>query len=134
MKQLLVAILCLTFLISCKTEKKKEEANSVVEQEQTEDNLDGVLMLNGNFIYHENAAVLQTKAEIYGVITDSMMMVLNDQTQAFKKEPTDMVPVSVKAKLSDKRDKTEWKNKIEILEIIKVSEPKPDDNQVIKLQ
>ena len=133
MKQLLTAILCLSLLLSCKTEKK-EEANSVVNQNQTGDNLEGVLMLNGNFIYFENAAVLQTKSEIYGVITDSMMMVLNDQTQEFKKEPTDMVPVSVKAKLSDKKDKTEWKNKIEILEIVKVSKPKPDDNQVIKLQ
>lgn len=134
MKQLIIAILSLTILLGCKTEKKDVEVKSALEPITISDKNENVLTLNGNFIYYENAAVLQTKAEIYGVITDSMMMALNNQAEPFKKEPTDMVPVSVKAKLSDKKDKTEWKNKIEILEIISVSKPKPDDNQVIKLQ
>lgn len=91
-------------------------------------------VFEGNFIYYSNAAVLQTKTEIYGVIVNKKMLELNDQIQNLKKEETDMVPVLVRAKLSNKKDNTEWEKKIEILEVIKVSEPKSEDNQVIKLQ
>ena len=45
-----------------------------------------------------------------------------------------MVPVSVKVKISTKKDNTAWENKIEILEILNVSKPQAQDNQVIKLQ
>lgn len=131
MKNILPVIVCLSILFGCKTDKKELDSEKTIEPKIEASN---DLTLNGNFIYFDNAAVLQTKTEIYGVITDSMMMVLNEQAKSFKKQPTDMVPVSVRAKLSNKKDKTEWKKKIEILEIIKVSEPKSEDNQVIKLQ
>lgn len=117
-------------VLSCKTDKKQTESN----QEVTKDRTDNELTLNGNFIYYDNAAVLQTREEIYGVIVDSMLLVLDNQANAFKKEATDMIAVKVRAKLSDKKDNTEWKKKIEILEVIEVLEPKPEDNQVIKLQ
>ncbi len=130
MKKVLIAIVCLSVLASCKTDKKENQNQST----ETETVKSDELTLNGSFIYFDNAAVLQTKAEIYGVITDSMMLVLNEEVKKYKKEETDMVPVSIKARISTKKDNTEWKSKIEILEIIKVSKPKPQDNQVIKLQ
>ena len=130
MKKVLIAIICLSVFISCKTDKKETQNQST----ETEVVKNDELSLNGSFIYYDNAAVLQTNAEIYGVITDSMMHVLNNRAKEFKKEETDMVPVSVKAKLSDKKDNTAWEKKIEILEIIDVSKPQPQDNQVIKLQ
>lgn len=130
MKKVLIAIICLSVFISCKTDKKETQNQST----ETEVVKNDELTLNGSFIYYDNAAVLQTNAEIYGVITDSMMHVLNNRAKEFKKEETDMVPVSVKAKLSDKKDNTAWEKKIEILEIIDVSKPQPQDNQVIKLQ
>ena len=128
MKKPFLILLTITLFISCKTDKKETQTT------KTETVKSDELTLNGSFIYYDNAAVLQTKAEIYGVITDSMMLSLNDKAKAFKKEETDMVPVSVKAKLSTKKDNTSWEKKIEILEIIKVSKPQPQDNQVIKLQ
>ena len=128
MKKILLAIFCFSVLISCKTDKKETQISDVEVVKSDE------LTLNGSFIYFDNAAVLQTKSEIYGVITDSMMKVLNNRAKKFKKEETDMVPVSVKAKISDKKDNTAWEKKIEILEILNVSKPKPQDNQVIKLQ
>ena len=132
MKKVFITIICLSAFFSCKIDKKETETTESKVENTAENNEE--LTLNGSFIYFDNAAVLQTKQEIYGVITDSMMKVLNDQAKQFKKEPTDMVPVTVKAKLSDKKDNTEWKKKIEILEVIKVTEPKSEDNQVIKLQ
>lgn len=130
MKKIFTAIILLSVLISCKTDKKETQTQTT----KTEAVKSGELTLNGSFIYFDNAAVLQTKAEIYGVITDSMMHALNNRAKEFKKEETDMIPVSVKAKLSDKKDNTAWEKKIEILEIIDVSKPQPQDNQVIKLQ
>ena len=129
MKKLLITLICL-MVLSCKTDKKQTESN----QEVTKDRTDNELTLNGNFIYYDKAAVLQTRDEIYGVIVDSMLLVLDNQANAFKKEATDMIAVKVRAKLYDKKDNTEWKKKIEILEVIEVLEPKPEDNQVIKLQ
>lgn len=133
MKKILVTLTCLALFLSCKNDKKESEATPE-EAVQTEVKSSDELTLKGSFIYYDHAAVLQTNSEIYGVIVDSMLLQLDRQAKAFKKEPTDMVPVVVKAKLSDKKDSTEWKNKIEILKIIKVSGPKPEDNQVIKLQ
>ena len=128
MKKTFLLLLTITLFISCKTDKKETQTTETGTVKSDE------LTLNGSFIYYDNAAVLQTKAEIYGVITDSMMLALNDKVKEFKKEETDMVPVSVKAKLSTKKDNTAWEKKIEILEIINVSKPQSQDNQVIKLQ
>ena len=130
MKKLVTVIILLSVFISCKTDKKETQSQST----KTEATNSDELSLNGSFIYYDNAAVLQTKEEIYGVITDSMMLALNEEAKKYKKEETDMVPVSVKAKISTKKDNTSWEHKIEILEILNVSKPKPQDNQVIKLQ
>ena len=130
MKKLVTVIILLSVFISCKTDKKETQSQST----KTEATKSDELSLNGSFIYYDNAAVLQTKEEIYGVITDSMMLALNEEAKKYKKEETDMVPVSVKAKISTKKDNTSWEHKIEILEILNVSKPKPQDNQVIKLQ
>lgn len=130
MKKVIITIICLSALISCKTDKKDNQTETT----ETEDVNSNELTLNGSFIYYDNAAVLQTKEEIYGVIADSMMLELNNQAIKYKNEDTDMVPVTVKAKISDKKDNTNWKTKIEILEVLNVSKPKPEDNQVIKLQ
>ena len=130
MKKTFLLLLTITMFISCKTDKKETKTDSAItETENSEE-----LTLNGSFIFYDNAAVLQTKAEIYGVITDSMMHALNNKAKSFKKEETDMVPVAVKARISNKKDNTAWEKKIEILEIINVSKPKEEDNQVIKLQ
>ena len=131
MRKILVILAISTAFLSCKSDKN-ETKSQVDIQAQEYDRKD--LILTGNFIYYDGVAVLQTKDEIYGVIVDSMLEDLNKQAENFKKEDTDMVPVTVRAKLSNKKDNTEWENKIEILEIIKVSEPKAEDNQVIKLQ
>lgn len=135
MKQFIM-LFCITLVcMSCKNDVKTNtsEETSTTKVEQTE--TPSVLTLQGNFIYSEDddVAVLQTQKSIYGVIVDSMMHKLNKQVTAYKTEPTDMIPVVIKAKLSDKTDKTEWKDKLEIQQIIKVNKPKPEDNQVIKL-
>ena len=45
-----------------------------------------------------------------------------------------MVPVEIRGKIStEEHEKIKWPNKIEIVEILNVFEPKPESNDIIKL-
>ena len=45
-----------------------------------------------------------------------------------------MIPVEIRGKITNKKDdKILWENKVEIVEILNVSEPKPEENNVVKL-
>lgn len=130
-------------LVSCKNESKDSDISNNVESKSTNDanneakafNFNDNRQLKGDFIYYADAAVLQTPSEVYAVVIDSMMHELNDAVAEFKKEPTDMVPVAIRAKITPKPENEEgWENRIQILEIIKVYKPKPENNNVIKLE
>ncbi|MFD2551277.1 hypothetical protein ACFSQP_05555 [Bizionia sediminis] len=96
---------------------------------------DGLTLFNGDFIYYADAAVLQTKQDIYGVIANNKMTELNTMAEAFKKEATDYVTVSVRGHLKPKPENEEgWPFRIEIKEILSVSAPNPETNNVVKLE
>lgn len=91
-------------------------------------------ILKGEFVYYDGAAVLQTQDEIYGVLITDKMHELNKKAEAYKSEPTDMVQVEIRGKITNKKDeKILWKNKIEIVEILNVIAPEEEDNNVVKL-
>ncbi len=46
--------------------------------------------------------MLQTPNEIYGVVIDENMQILEEQVKAFKTEATDMVPVTVRVRKFEK--------------------------------
>lgn len=137
MKKVLSLLLIATVLISCKNESKKdseENINSTDENERTEKQSDGLTLLKGDFIYFANAAVLQTHREVYGVIIDEKMHELNKQVEQYKIEVTDMVPVEIRGKIIPKPENEEgWPYRVEIKEILKVSKPNPEDNEIIEL-
>ena len=59
---------------------------------------------------------------------------LNSLVKKHKKAETDMVPVEIRGRISTEKDeKIMWPNKIEIIEILNVFEPKPESNDIIKL-
>ena len=90
--------------------------------------------MQGEFIYYADAAVLKTTNKIYGVVIDDVVQDLQTQVKLFKKEDTDMVPVTVRGRLFKKDPNEEgWEDKIEIKEILKVSAPSLDANDVIKI-
>ena len=63
-----------------------------------------------------------------------IMQELQKQVKAFKKEDTDMVPVTIRGRMFKKDSSEEgWEDLIEIKEILKVSAPNPDANDVIKI-
>ena len=121
MKHLLLFIFAVS-LLGCKNTSK----NSA----ETSDNLSTI---QGNYIFFEDAAVLQNDAEIYGVFLNDMARQLNEKAAQFKETDTDMVSVEVKGIVSAKDDpKILWENKLEIVEIISVSAVKETEN-ILKL-
>ena len=121
MKHLLLFIFAVSVL-GCKNTSK----NSA----ETSDNLSTI---QGNYIFFEDAAVLQNDAEIYGVFLNDMARQLNEKAAQFKETDTDMVSVEVKGIVSAKDDpKILWENKLEIVEIISVSKAKKTED-IIKL-
>lgn len=128
MKKILIVLLCLTAFISCKNESKTSSGTT-----STEDTAD-LKTFKGDFVYFADAAVLQTSREIYGVIINEKMHELDQQVKTFKSDATDMVPVEIRGILIPKPENEEgWPFRIDIKEIVNVSKPKAENNNVIKL-
>ena len=121
MKYLLVFVFVASIL-SCKNNPKNSNEIS-----------GDLTTIKGNYIFFEDAAVLQNDSEIYGVILNDLAKELNEKAAPLKTSDTDMVSVEVRGVLSTKEDpKILWENKIEIVEIISVSAGKETEN-IIKL-
>lgn len=133
-KTFLLVVLAIAF-ISCKNESKSKDAKIIEERvaDQKSDN-DGLTILKGQFVYYGDAAVLQTPDEIYGVFVTDKMLELNKSLQQYKKEPTDMVQVEIKGKITNKKDEIIlWENKVEIIEILNITPITKENTNVIKL-
>lgn len=138
MNRFLIICICASLFMACKSDNKKEGVDIEVETSKSYDQNDGLITLKGDFIYDENqnAAVIQTaNSTIYGVVVDDNMKALNEKVKAFKKEDTDMVPVTVRAKRFAKPEGEEgWPFRLEIKQTIKVEAPNPEQNDVIKIE
>ncbi|MEZ4855408.1 MAG: hypothetical protein R2812_02895 [Gelidibacter sp.] len=128
MKQFIVILLFVTVFYSCKNDSKTETANNTTET------TDNIRQVTGNFIYYADAAVLQTKSELFGVIENEKMKELVEKSKAYKNEPTDEVVVTLKVKVSKKPENEEgWENRVDIIDIVSIAKANPDDNDIIKL-
>lgn len=129
MKITIVAILLLavTFM-SCKNDIKTESSSTSHSKD------DGLITMKGDFIYIDNAAVLQTNVDIYGVVIDDQMKELHKAVKPFQTSATDMVPVTVRVrKFAKPANEEGWPYRVEIKEIIKVETPDSNSTDVIKL-
>lgn len=124
-----VAILVLAAtLLGCKNDAKTEVSSASYGKD------DGLITMKGDFIYIDNAAVLQTSIDIYGVVVDDQMKELHNAVKPFQTNATDMVPVTVRVKKFEKpADEEGWPYRVEIKEIIKVEKPDSNSIDVIKL-
>ena len=130
MKKLIVLLCVVTAFLSCKNDEKKETETQGEESEVSTDDS----VVNGSFMYYADAAVFQTRSELFGVIENEKLQDLILQAETLKNEESDEVAVTLKVKKSKKPENEEgWDNRIEILEIIKVSKVNPNDNKIIKL-
>ncbi|MBF8149223.1 hypothetical protein ITJ86_04910 [Winogradskyella sp. F6397] len=133
MKKINLIIVLALVMFACKNETK-QDVNLEDNRAKSYDQNDGFITVKGDFVYFADAAVLQTPKEIYGVVIDDNMHALADQVKAYKKEATDMVPVTVRVRKFEKDSLEEgWQYKVEIKEILKVEAPDPNKEDVIKL-
>jgi hypothetical protein len=129
MKKIIFLLLISLVFTSCKEDKVTKTETSV------ENTNDGFTLLEGNFVYYEDAAVLQTPTSIFGVILNENTMQLAKEAKAFQKEATDMVKVRIKGLIEKKPENTEgWDYIINIKKIISVEALNAKDNEVIKLE
>ncbi len=133
MKKFNLIIILVLVLLSCKNETKTE-VNLEGNREKSYDQNDGLITMKGEFVYYADAAVFQTSNEIYGVVIDENLQLLEKQVKPFKKEATDMVPVTIRVRKFEKAEGEEgWQYRVEIKEILKVEAPDPNKKDVIKL-
>jgi hypothetical protein len=98
MKKIIFLLLISLVFTSCKEDK----ANKINTETSVENTNDGFTLLEGNFVYYEDAAVLQTPTSIFGVILNENTMQLAKEAKAFQKEATDMVKVRIKGLIKKK--------------------------------
>jgi len=136
MKKVIAIFLISSLVLACKNDKKPETQETVIESKdgRTAKQSDGLTLLKGEFVYYADAAVLQTHAEVYAVVIDDQMHKLDNLVKKYKQEPTDMIPVEIRGKITPKpEDEEGWPYRVEIKEILNVYQPDPKDNNVIKL-
>jgi len=137
MKNVYIVIVCLLAVFSCKNDAKAEKLEDLTSDSEarTAKQSDGLTHLKGEFVYVDGAAVLQTHKEIYGVLITDRLEALQKQANAYKTEPTDMVLIEVRGKISQQKDdKILWPNKLEIVEILSVKPIPEEKDNVIKLE
>ncbi|BAO75418.1 hypothetical protein [Winogradskyella sp. PG-2] len=133
MKKVHLIIILTLVVFACKNETKSE-VNLEENRAKSYDANDGFVTMKGEFVYYADAAVFQTATEIYGVVIDENMHQLDEQVKAFKKEDTDMVPVTVRVRKFEKAEGEEgWQHLVEIKEILKIEASDPNKGDVIKL-
>ncbi|MBC3845885.1 hypothetical protein H8K90_05810 [Winogradskyella echinorum] len=133
MKKIIVILIALISFSSCKNEAK-QKVNLEENRAKSYDANDGLITMRGEYVYYTDAAVLQTANEIYGVVIDDNLQLLEEQVKPFKKEATDMVPVTVRVRKFEKPEGEEgWQYRVEIKEILKVEAPDQNKEDVIKL-
>jgi len=121
MRKIILLVFAMTVL-GCKNNSKNNN-----------ETIDNTEIISGNYIFFDDAAVLQNDVEIYGVILNDVVKELNKKAALLKTSETDMVSLEVKGIVSTKDDpKILWEKKLEIIEIINVSAAKETEN-ILKL-
>jgi len=116
MKKYRILILIALFSFSC--DKKQ---NEVVSNEVFETKNNDLIILSGDYVFYNNAAVLQTNKNVYGIVINEKVNELNQRLTSIKKDEFDFIPVILKGKLQNKKEDEEgWSVKLEITEIVEI--------------
>jgi len=118
MKKLFGLLILSLILFSCQDEERKE----LMDQPLAEKVPDSIQVLEGEFVYGADGAVMRGESFVYGVTLDSMSKVLSEKIAPLKSDDFEMVPVKVKAKILPNPKREGWDEMIEIREIIEIPE------------
>lgn len=122
MKKIVLLLMISITIISCNDSKKNSETDTKEETSSVDQNPE---TYRGDFIFTNNAAVLNGQDFIYGVTIDEKTKELANRVSEVKKEEFDMVPVIVSGVVTENpKAKTEevWEQIITIKEILYVSD------------
>ena len=139
MKNIVLLLVFFTALTGCKNNSKSESSVTIdtldVQNDKTDRQSDGLVLMTGEFVYYADAAVLQTNSSsIYGVVINEKMHELDKLAQQYKTEPTDYVHVEIRGKIIPRPENEEgWPYRVDIKEILKVSKSQ-NEEEVIKLE
>ena len=117
MKYNLAHIALSMFVAACTTQPKLEIEN-----------------VTGEFLFYDNAAVLNTGSEIYGVIVDHKLHELHAQALTVQKDSFDMVQVFIKGVISENPNEEGWPQVVTVKEIDSVAPSAPLTNQMIEIR
>ena len=139
MRNIVLLLVFFTALTGCKNNSKSESSVTIdtldVQNDKTDRQSDGLVLMTGEFVYYADAAVLQTNSSsIYGVVINEKMHELDKLAQQYKTEPTDYVHVEIRGKIIPRPENEEgWPYRVDIKEILKVSKSQ-NEEEVIKLE
>ena len=93
---------------------------------------ENLTLLKGNYIYFDDAAVLQTNNEVYGVFMNAKALELNKSAEQYRTTPSEIIYVELKGIVStEEDDKIKWEKKFDIKEIVSISTQKEKRNTLI---
>ncbi len=131
MRNVAVLLTCALALLSCKNETTSPKEGTT--QEAAAQPQEDVITLKGEFIYLDNAAVLNCGDKIYGVTIDDKMHELAKEVAKQQKEKVDMVPVIIHGVIGPNpvlaKNQEGWPEVVTIKEIVKVL-PLNEDNAI----
>ena len=115
MKYYKVLVCLLIINLGC-ANKESKMIDAIVETKNNDQ-----IILSGDFIFYDNAGVLQTPKKIYGIIFNKKLEELKIIADSIKKDEYDSVHVILKGKLYNKdKDQEGWDVKLEITEIVEI--------------
>ena len=89
-------------------------------------------ILEGTFIFFDDAAVLQSTNEIYGIYIDDKSIDLIEKAKKLKTKESDEIKVLLGGQVStEEHDVIKWPQKFKINEIIDINVIKKKDNSII---
>lgn len=125
MKKFVALFALIILFTSCKQEAKADaETEDVVTKVSS---VEDVITLKGEFIYLDDAAVLNCGNKIYGVTIDKKMLELAAEVSIKKNDDYDMIPVIINGVITPNPALSEnndgWPEVVTIKEIVKVFAP-----------
>ena len=128
MKKYKILILIALFSFSCdikqnnaEVEKVADIYHKIVSNEVDETKNNDQIILSGDYVFYNNAAVLQTNKKVYGIIINEKVNELNQKLSSIKNDEYDFIPVILKGNLQNKNEDEEgWPVKLEITEIVEI--------------
>lgn len=93
---------------------------------------ENLTLLKGSYIYFDDAAVLQTNNEVYGVYMNAKARELNKRAEQYRSTPSEIIYVELKGIVStEEDDKIKWEKKFDIKEIVSISIEEKERNTLI---